>query len=149
MSGSTTAPLVSRAKEYFQRIDAGDFAAELFTPDFQFYFPKYGTGRGAAEFRKMAVGVRDAKQLESIGHDIDNFLYVEQGNHVVVEGTTMGSTADGSWWKGGETAGGRFCSVFAFDADGLIERMHIYLDPDYTGKDVAGFVWADRTEGPW
>ena len=31
-------------REYYRRSDAGDFPAELFTPDFQFYFPKVAQG---------------------------------------------------------------------------------------------------------
>jgi len=67
----------------------------------------------------------------------------------VVEGTTEGTDHAGTEWRGGHTAGGRFCSVFSFGADGLIERMYVYLDPDYTGQDTARFVWPARASQQW
>ena len=45
-----------------------------------------------------------------------------------------------SAWAGGETSGGRYCSVFKF-RDGRIASVHIYLDPHYTGEDEARFRW--------
>jgi ketosteroid isomerase-like protein len=149
LNDSSTSPLISVVKEYFRRSDAGDFPTELFSPDFQFFFPKYGTGRGPDQFRELAEGMQRKLELTSIQHDVDGALYIEQGDHVVVEGKTAGSTRDGARWKGGETPGGRFCSVFAFNANGVINRMHIYLDPDYTGRDSEGFAWPSRSDGPW
>jgi ketosteroid isomerase-like protein len=37
----------------------------------------------------------------------------------------------------GKTPGRRFCNVFKF-RDGRISRLHIYLDPDYTGEKNRG-----------
>jgi hypothetical protein len=125
--------------EYFRRIDGGEFAAELFTDDFQFYFPKYGIGRGPAAFLDMAGGL--VGSLQRIAHLADRFALIEAGRTVAVEGMTEGAGADGTEWRGASTPGGRFCSVFVFNDAGLIERMHIYLDPDYTGADKARFLW--------
>lgn len=134
--------------EYFRRIDAGEFAAELFAQQFQFYFPKFGVGHGTAEFMEMAGGlmITTVKQAE---HDLERLIFIEQGNKVAVEGTTKGTALDGTVWHGGRTAGGRFCSIFSFDADGLIDRMHIYLDPDYAGRDQDRFVWPPRSTQQW
>jgi ketosteroid isomerase-like protein len=125
--------------EYFRRIDEGAFAAELFTEDFQFYFPKFGIGRGPAAFLEMAGGL--VGSLQRIAHLADRFQFTEADHMVAVEGMTEGAGADGVDWRGGSTPGGRFCSVFVFDDGGLIERMHIYLDPDYTGADKGRFLW--------
>jgi len=139
---------VEAVKEYFRRGDAGDFPAELFAPDFQFYFPKYGVGRGAAAFFELAAGMRQGVVKRAV-HHVDELLVVEQGNCVVVEGTTEGTDIDEVAWHGGRSRGGRFCSVFVFGQDGRIVRMHVYLDPDYTGKHKAGFVWPSRTSEAW
>jgi hypothetical protein len=143
-----TSTRIDRIKEYFRRADAGDFAAELFTENFQFYIPKYGLGHGASEFFEMASGMQK-NRIRSISHHIDNLIFIEQGNQVAVEGTTEGTGVDGVEWHGGQTPGGRFCSVFAFNADSLIERMHVYLDPDFTSRDKAAFFWPDRSPQQW
>jgi hypothetical protein len=147
-SPKKTSRQVEAVKEYFRRGDAGDFAAELFAQDFQFYFPKYGVGRGAEAFFELASGMRQ-RVVKRSAHHVDELLFVEQGNYVVVEGTTEGTDVDGVEWHGGRTRGGRFCSLFRFGSDGLIERMHVYLDPDYTGKHQTGFVWPMRKSDHW
>lgn len=124
---------------YFVRADAGrPDTVELFTDDIQIYFPKFGIARGKAAFLEMAVGLMGG--IERIAHDLSSFTYVIRGNLVVVEGLTTGKGRDGREWRGGETPGGRFCSVFEFDG-ALIARMHIFPDPDYTGMDEGRFLW--------
>jgi hypothetical protein len=139
---------IDAVNEYFRRVDAGEFAAELFTPDFEFYFPKYGLGHGAAEFSALAEGLMTTK-LKRASHHLGEFLYIDQDDKLAVEGTTEGMGVDGVEWHGGRTPGGRFCSVFAFNAKGLIERMYIYMDPDYTGRDTEGFIWPRRSSQQW
>ena len=139
---------IAAVKEYFRRGDAGEFATELFAQDFQFYFPKYGVGRGATAFFEMAGGMR-SQVVQRAAHHIDELLFIEQGNRVAVEGTTEGTDVHGVDWHGGRTRGGRFCSVFVFGQNGLIERMHVYLDPDYTGRHQDGFVWPERSTNHW
>jgi len=124
-------------REYFVRIDASrPDLFDLFTADFQFYFPKFGVGRGRAEFEILAGGLIGT--FRSFAHDLDSFRYIEEKHFVAVEGRTHGTTSGGSKWCGGETSGGRFSSIFEF-CDGLIARMHIYLDPDYAGEDTERF----------
>jgi hypothetical protein len=141
-------PQIEAVKEYFRRGDAGDFPAELFAQDFQFYFPKFGVGHGAAAFFEMAGGMMNAI-VKRAAHHIDDMLFIEQGNRVAVEGTTEGTDVDGVEWHGGRTRGGRFCSIFVFGQNGLIERMHVYLDPDYTGRHKGGFAWPGRSPDQW
>ncbi|KQR83719.1 hypothetical protein ASG07_08540 [Sphingomonas sp. Leaf343] len=129
---------VEVAKEYFIRSDAQDpRLMELFHPDLQFYYPKFGIGHGPQSVFEMVSGFTG--QLEAIEHDKENLLYVARDPHVIVEGTSRGRL-NGVDWDGSKTAGGRFCNVFEF-RDGLIVRCHVYLDPDYTGQDEARFRW--------
>ncbi len=129
---------VEVAKEYFIRSDAQDpRLMELFHPDLQFYYPKFGIGHGPQSVLDMVSGFTG--QLEAIEHDKANLLYVARDPYVIVEGTSRGRL-NGVDWDGGQTAGGRFCNVFEF-RDGLIVRCHVYLDPDYTGQDEARFRW--------
>jgi hypothetical protein len=111
----------------------------LFADDFQFYFPKFGMGKGKADLSELAKGLSGT--LKSVSHDFSSMKFLEGSNFVVVEGTTRGVHMDGTAWSGGETAGGRFCNVFEFRVDGLIKRVHIYLDPDYAGHDADRFLW--------
>lgn len=126
-------------REYFIRGDAGrPDLADLFTEDVQIYFPKFGIARGKAALTELGEGLRTA--ISALAHDMSDFRYVVASDAVVVEGTTQGADHDGVRWRGGETPGGRFCSVFEFRG-ALISRMHIYLDPDYASRDEARFVW--------
>lgn len=139
---------IERVKEYFRRSDAGEFAAELFAENFQFYWPKFGVGHGKASFFEMAGGLRGCR-VRSASHHVEDFLFIEQGNRMAVEGTTEGTGFDDVQWHGGRTPGGRFCTVFIFNDQDLIVRMHIYLDPDFTGKDQQGFLWPQRSSQQW
>jgi hypothetical protein len=145
---STTSKQIERIIDYFRRMDAGEFPTELFAQEFQFYFPKYGVGQGAAEFMDMARRVGTSVIRSSV-HNVDDFVFIENANLVAVEGTTQGTAIDGVEWHGGRTPGGRFCNIFAFDPDGLIARMHIYLDPDFTGKNRAAFLAPERIPQRW
>jgi hypothetical protein len=127
---------IAAVNTYFREIDSGRFAAQLFTANFEFFFPKYGVGRGAAEFQELALGLGTV--IRSSRHYIDKFRYVCVDDYVCVEGGSQGTYQSGESWDGAGFGGGRFCSVFHFDAAGLIESMHIYVDPDYVGEHTAG-----------
>jgi hypothetical protein len=59
----------------------------------------------------------------------------------VVEGTTHGMLADGTEWHAGRgSLGGRFVDVFEI-RDSKIQRLFIYLDPDYADADTARYAW--------
>ncbi len=131
--------MLAAVEQYFVRADAGQASVlDLFTDDVQIYFPKFGIATGKAAFGELATGLLGS--LKSIAHYISDFKYVVGSNTVVVEGATHGADRQGAEWSGGKTAGGRFCSVFEFRGP-LIARMHIYLDPDYTGRDENRFLW--------
>jgi hypothetical protein len=84
-----------------------------------------------------------------VAHHLDTMLFIEQGNCVAAEGTTEGTDVHGVEWHGGRTRGGRFCSIFLFAQSGLIERLHIYMDPDCTGGHKEGFLWPKRSVDSW
>jgi ketosteroid isomerase-like protein len=129
---------INIAREYFLRADQGrPDVLDLFTPDAELYFPKFGFGFGRESFFEMVKGF--AGDLEMIQHDYDALNYMPSGHYVIVEGTSHGKM-NGKTWQGGKTPGGRFCNVFKF-RDGLIASLHVYLDPDYTGEDELRFRW--------
>jgi hypothetical protein len=129
----------------YEAMDSGHFPAELFTPDFQFFYPTFGIGRGPEEFLEFASAVRSKLRVKRVRHRSEELLFIEAGRMLAVEGTTEGATEEGTEWRGGETAAGRFASVFAFTEEGLIERMHVYLDPDFIGSDPSRFEWGRGT----
>ena len=134
---------VAIVKEYFRRSDAREpDVLDVLHDDIEFYFPKYGVGRGKRAFGEFAA--RLGRELD-VYHDLQSFTFIESGDSVVVEGTTHGRDASGRTWRGGETPGGRFCSVYEI-RDGRIARSYIYADPDYTSRHDDGFLWgSDRT----
>ena len=133
----------SVALEYLKRLDQGKNFFDLFDDDAQVYFPKWGLANGRAEIEQLFSNLASA--LKSIRHDYGYFNYIIQGDHVVVEGTSYGMTADGTEWRAGVTHAGRWCDVFEI-RDFKIQRLFIYLDPDYAGADTAHYPWLRRKE---
>ena len=133
-------------KEYFARVDAGSpHVLALFDDRVEFFFPKFGRGRGKDDLIAMWTGLGSA--IEVIRHDADGYHYFVSGDVVTVEGTTSGRYRSGAEWSAGETPGGRFCNVFEFDGL-LIRGLRVYLDPDYTGEDAGRFLWG-RQDRNW
>lgn len=133
----------SVALEYLKRLDQGKDFFDLFSDDAQVYFPKWGIANGLEEVQQMFSDL--ASILKSIRHDYAYFNYISQGDHLVVEGTSYGVTADGTEWRAGVTQAGRWCDVFEI-RDFKIQRLFIYLDPDYAGADTARYPWLRRKE---
>jgi ketosteroid isomerase-like protein len=137
--------LIAIAQEFYRRGDAGEPGLEaLFTDTAQVYFPKFGIVTGKHAIHALVNGLMNV--VSSLKHI--ELHYLVAGSSVVVEGTTEGTTHDGGAWRGGETPGGRFCSVFEMDG-GRISRMHVYLDPDYTSADRERFVWGPLDDHRW
>jgi ketosteroid isomerase-like protein len=135
---SADSPNVAVVKEYFRRGDArSPDVLDLLTDDVEFYFPKYGIGRGKDEFAAFATVLREWMYVL---HDQSALVFHESGDHVLVEGTTYGEDRFGVKWRGGETPGGRFCAVYEL-RDGRIARNFIYADPDYSSRNTEGFHW--------
>lgn len=131
------------ALEYLKRLDRGDDFFELFDEHIQFFFPKIGIVNGL-DAVKAAFG-KIASLLAGISHDYAYFNYVVNGDTVVVEGTSAGTTADGVAFRAGVTHAGRWCDVFEI-RNGRIQRLFVYLDPDYAGKDTERYPWMALTE---
>jgi len=129
----------SIALEYFRQLDSGGDFLELFADDARVFYPKWGIATGHEEIGEMFGDVGGL--VTSMAHDYETFNYVINGDTVVVEGTSTGETADGTEWRpDGSPGGGRWCDVFEV-RDGEIQRLFIYLDPDYAGKDTEQYPW--------
>ncbi|HEY3650383.1 MAG TPA: nuclear transport factor 2 family protein [Streptosporangiaceae bacterium] len=129
---------VSVAKEFLLRLDTGGDTLELFADDALYYFPKRGYMRGKKEIAEFFG--RLGGLIASIEHDAAYFNIVVQGDLVVVEGTSSGTTAGGVTWRAGVTLAGYWCDVFEI-RDFKIHRLSTYLDPDYAGADTARYPW--------
>src|ERR1700743_1695266 len=97
---------IAAAKAYFEQVDKGRLPDELFAPGFSFFFPKFGVGSGLEEFKEFAAGLWGAGLKSQ--HHRDALTYFTSDRHVIVEGTTAGSDAEGGTWDGGKTPGRRF-----------------------------------------
>jgi SnoaL-like domain len=126
------------AERYFKLTDSGGETISLFDELAYVSFPKHVPARGIKEVKELFGDV--GQLFTSVVHEVAYFNYVEQGEKVVVEGFTHGVLADGTPWRATETLGGRFCNVFEV-RNGLIQRLHIYLDPDYGDFDTARYPW--------
>jgi ketosteroid isomerase-like protein len=128
----------SVALEYLKRLDRGDDFFDLFADDAQLYFPKCALANGIDEIKQTFGNVGTI--VASVRHDYAYFNYFQSGDTVVVEGTSSGRAADGTDWRAGVTHAGRWCDVFEI-RDGKIQRLFIYLDPDYAVADTARYPW--------
>jgi ketosteroid isomerase-like protein len=126
------------AVSYFKLMDAGEELLHLFDDHAYVYFPKHAPARGKKEFEQLFADL--APMFSAIVHDNAYFNYIIDEDFVVAEGMTYGELADGTTWRGGVGLGGRFCNVFEI-RDGKIQRLHIYLDPDYGDADTARYPW--------
>jgi ketosteroid isomerase-like protein len=129
------------ALEYLKRLDRGEGIFDLFADDAQVYFPKWGLANGRAEFERLFIDLGSI--LSGIRHDYAYFNYIHSGDTVVVEGTSYGTTKNGTQWRAGVTHAGNWCDVFEI-RDFKIQRVFIYLDPDYAGADTARYPWLNK-----
>ncbi|MFF5986024.1 nuclear transport factor 2 family protein [Prauserella flavalba] len=142
----------SVALEYLKAFDNGGTTStgasilDLFAEDAQVYFPKWGLANGRDQIGRLFADVGGT--IRSIRHDYATFNWVfSGGDTVVAEGTSHGEHRDGPWRAGVPDWGaGRWCDVFEI-RDWLIQRVFIYLDPDYAGKDTARYPWLARRTG--
>lgn len=136
----------SVALEYLKGLDGGGTTSDgaplldLFAGDAQFYFPKWGLATGKAEIGRLLAEV--GATLTSIRHHYATINWVcSGGDTLVAEGTSHGEHRDGAWRAGvPERGAGRWCDVFEI-RDFLIQRLFVYLDPDYAGADTARYPW--------
>jgi hypothetical protein len=132
--------------EYLKAFDnkgvtsTGGSILDLFAEDTQVYFPKWGLANGREELGQLFTDIGGT--LKSITHDYSHFNWIFSGSDCVVcEGTSYGEHRDGPWRAGVPIWGcGYWCDVFEI-RDWLIQRLFIYLDPDYAGNDTARYPW--------
>ncbi len=140
--GKTTAGDIERKNivlEYFKRLDRGNDFVALFADDARVFYPKWGVATGHDEIETMFGDV--GSLVTSMSHDYETFNYVIDQDTIIVEGTSTGETADGIEWRpDGTPGGGRWCDVFEV-RNGRIQRLFIYLDPDYSGTDTEQYPW--------
>ncbi|MGF6767848.1 ketosteroid isomerase-like protein [Paraburkholderia sp. GAS199] len=141
-SGIETNQRVARVKEYFRKGDAGDATIiEMFTDDIELYFPKFGLRSGKQAVAQFVQGLQ--AQLAGLQHYPDEYTYIVAGDVVVAEGWESGEMKDGTRWPVHGSTDGRFCNVFRFRGD-LISQLHIYVDPDFAGRDEQRFYWGKQ-----
>ena len=137
------------ALEYLKAFDNGGVTSsggsilDLFAPDAQVYFPKWGLARGREQIGKLFTDIGGT--LRSIVHHYSEFNWISSGDGLLVcEGTSHGEHASGPWQAGQpEWGAGRWCDVFEI-RDSLIQRCFIYLDPDYAAQDTARYPWLKK-----
>ena len=118
-------------------IPTGGSILDLFADDAQVYFPKWGLATGREQISRLFGEVGG-----TIEHHYAHFNWVFSGGDTVVcEGTSHGDHRDGAWRAGApEWAAGRWCDVFEI-RDWKIQRVFIYLDPDYAAGDTERYPW--------
>ncbi len=136
----------SVALEYLKAFDNGGVTStggsilDLFAVDAQVYFPKWGLATGQEEIGRLFGDIGGT--LKNIEHHYSQFNWIFSGADVVVcEGTSHGEHQDGPWRAGlPEWGAGRWCDVFEIRG-WQIQRVFIYLDPDYAGRDTERYQW--------
>jgi hypothetical protein len=136
----------SVALEYLKALDNGGVTSsgggilDLFADDAQVYFPKWGLANGEAEIAQLFGEV--GATFKGIRHDYSQINWMFSGSDTIVaEGTSSGEHQDGPWRAGVPDWGaGRWCDVFEI-RDWQIQRVFIYLDPDYAGRDTDRYPW--------
>ncbi|WP_131742838.1 nuclear transport factor 2 family protein [Actinomadura roseirufa] len=136
----------SVALEYLKGFDNGGVTSDgaplldLFADDAQVYFPKWGLATGKAAIGRMFAEV--GATIRAIEHHYATLNWVfSGGDTLVAEGTSHGEHRDGTWRAGvPEWGAGRWCDVFEI-RDWKIQRVFIYLDPDYAGADTGRYPW--------
>jgi len=123
-------------------IPTGGSILDLFADDAQVYFPKWGLATGKEQISKLFSDV--GATIKHIEHQYAHFNWVFSGGDILVcEGDSHGEHRDGAWRAGvPEWGAGRWCDVFEI-RDWKIQRVFIYLDPDYAGRDTERYPWLE------
>jgi ketosteroid isomerase-like protein len=117
----------------------GGSSLDLFADDAQLYFPKWGLATGKEQISQFFSDA--GTTIKHIEHHYAQLNWVFSGDMVVCEGTSHGEHRDGPWRAGvPEWGAGRWCDVFEI-RDWKIQRVFVYLDPDYAGRDTERYPW--------
>lgn len=138
----------SVALEYLRALDLGHTSdggtiMDLIDEQAEVYFPKWGIARGHEQISQMFSDI--GAPLRKIVHHLADINWVFSGSDLLVaEGTSHGEHEDGPWRADSPPWGaGRWCDVFEI-RDWKIQRVFIYLDPDYAGADTARYPWISK-----
>lgn len=121
------------ALEYLKRLDRGEDFFDLFADDAHVWAPydspngKHSVAKGEDQYKQLFENL--AKMVEEIEHNHAYFNTVVDGDTVIVEGTSKGKLDSEPWTERWEES--RFVDVFKI-RNGKIQRLYIYLDPDYS-----------------
>lgn len=129
--------MIALAKAYFQAFATAADVEEQLSSELDFFFPRFGQGRGAGEYAQLMRGL--SNYWDRVDYDIDNFSYICAGANVVVEGTMSGHMPGG-----GSFRAHRFCAVLEIKG-GKITRLYFYTDPDMAAQQAALVNW-ERTD---
>ena len=120
-------------KQFYSKLDQADATLlELFTEDTEVFFPKFGTAKGKSSLGEL--GKCFALEIDKIQHMQDKFRFISDGDTLVVEGQMRGVMQSGERWPTAEAGSHHFCAVFEFNQL-LIQRLSIFLDPDFNLED--------------
>jgi hypothetical protein len=129
--------------EYMKGIDRPCDIMHLFADDAEVYFPKWGIASGRKQIERLFSDI--GTLLASLKHDYAHFNWIADGDVIAVEGTSVGETKDGVRFRAGVSHAGLFTDIFEI-RDFKIQRVYVYLDPDYWGTNTAPYPWLDRKE---
>ena len=117
----------------------GGSVLDLFADDAQLYFPNWGLATGKEQISRFLSDLGGT--LKHAEHHYAQINWVFSADTVVCEGTSHGEHRDGPWRASmPEWGAGRWCDVFEI-RDWKIQRIFVYLDPDYAGRDTERYPW--------
>lgn len=131
--------MIELAHQYFRLVDGEEGSLpDMFTDDARVFFFKYGTARGPEQFAELAGGL--LKSQNFFKHDFGSMVFTVEDNRLIVEGLVTGESANGRPWPAHPRNEGRYCNAFEFAGE-LIDRLHIYEDPDFLTEDTDRLLW--------
>ena len=113
----------SVASAYLHNLDSGEDIFHLFADDAEVFFPNWGVAKGTEQYKKLFLDL--GALVEDFKHHHEAINWIIQGDMVVAEGSSEGKLKSGESWTDS-----KWCDVFEI-RDGKIERLYIYLDPEY------------------
>ncbi len=131
------------ALEYMKGIDRPSEIMHLFADDAEVCFPKWGIASGRDQILKLWADIGSI--IGALKHDYAHFNFYSEGDVLIVEGSSFGQTKDGVRFRSGLTHAGLFTDIFEI-RNFKIQRLYIYLDPDYWGANTAPYPWLKRNE---
>lgn len=118
---------------FLATLDAMGDVFSLMTDDVRFEFPKWGVAKGKQEAGQFFQAL--GGYLAALRHPPETFTYYVGERRVAIEGRSVGKLQNGKSWEAGP-----FVVVYEFEGE-LINRVAIYLDPDYADETQSRYPW--------